>query len=71
MLLFSVELPHRGDSNENTQHTIIVIKQNTTRNYPKYSDVCNYGMFFKGSPERVRNSRGKRAISVQATDVLL
>ena len=27
--------------------------------------------FFLGTPERVRNSRGKPAISVQATEVLL
>ena len=27
--------------------------------------------FFQGTQERVRNSRGKRAISVRATEVLL
>ena len=27
--------------------------------------------FFKGTQRRVRNSRGKRAISVRATEVLL
>ena len=27
--------------------------------------------FFEGTQERVRNSRGKRAISVRATEVLL
>ena len=28
-------------------------------------------LFFQGTQERVRNSRGKRAISVRATEVLL
>ena len=28
-------------------------------------------VFFQGTQERVRNSRGERAISVQATEVLL
>ena len=27
--------------------------------------------FYQGTPERVRNSSGKRAISVRATEVLL
>ena len=29
------------------------------------------GDFFQGTQERVRNSRGKRAISVRATEILL
>ena len=32
--VFSLELPHRGDSNEYTQYTIFNIKKNITLNYP-------------------------------------
>ena len=34
--VFSLELPHRGDSNEYTQHTIVNIKN---KNHPKLSDI--------------------------------
>ena len=37
----------------------------------KLSQICSYGIYFQGSQERVRNSRGKRAISVRAIEVLL
>ena len=37
----------------------------------KLSQICNQGIFFLGTQERVRNSRGKRAISFRATEVLL
>ena len=43
--VFSLESPHRGDSNEYTQHTIINIIKKFTINYPKYDNVCSYGMF--------------------------
>ena len=34
--VFSLELPHRGDSNENTQHTIFNYrKKKISLNYPK------------------------------------
>ena len=36
-------------------------------NYPKYAAMG----FFEGTPERARNSHGKRAISVRATEGLL
>ena len=63
----SLESPHRGDSNEYTQYTIFYIKKKITLNYLK-SEAMG---FFLGTQERVRNSRGKRAISVRATEVLL
>ena len=66
--VFSLESPHRGDSNEYTQYTIFNIK---TENNPKLSQICSYGFLFKWTPERFRNSHGKRAISVRATEVLL
>ena len=33
--VFSLESPHRGDSNESTQYTISNIKKEITLNYPK------------------------------------
>ena len=33
--VFSLESPHRGDSNENTQYTIFNINKKNTLNYPK------------------------------------
>ena len=66
--MFSLESPHRGDSNEYKQHIIFTIKNGkTTLNYPKSAAVG----FFQGTQERVRNSCGRRAISVRATEVLL
>ena len=56
-----LESPQRGDSNEYTQYTFFnKIKRKITLNYPKSADKG----FFLGTQERVRNSRGKRAISV-------
>ena len=66
--VFSLESPHRGVSNEYIQYTIFNIKKKITLNYPKSASM---GIFFQGTKERVRNSRGKRAISVRATEVLL
>ena len=40
-------------------------------NHPKLSLICSYGNLFLGSHKRVRNSHGKRAISVRAIEVLL
>ena len=67
--VFSLESSHRGDSNGYKQHTIFNIKkkEKNTLNYPKSATVG----FFLGTQERVRNSRGGRAISVRATEVLL
>ena len=60
-------LSHRGDSNEYTQHTIFNIKKKITLNYPKSADMG----FFQGMEEQVRNSHGKWAFSVRATEGLL
>ena len=35
--VFSLESPHRGDSNENTQYTIFNRKKKNSPNYPKYA----------------------------------
>ena len=42
--MFSLESPHRGDSNEYTQYTIFNIKRKTTLNYPKSAAMD----FFEG-----------------------
>ena len=43
--MFSLESPHRGDSNENTQYTFN-IKKNFTQNYPKPTAMgfCSKGL---------------------------
>ena len=40
--VFSLESPHRGDSNEYTQYTIF------KQEHPKLSKICSYGLFSKG-----------------------
>ena len=39
--VYSLESPH----NENMQDAIINIKKKITLNYPKYNNVCSYGIF--------------------------
>ena len=66
--MFSFESPHRGDSNEYTHYTVFNIKKKKiTLNYPESATlrVC------QGTSKRVRNSRGKLAIRVPATEGLL
>ena len=43
--MFSLESPHRGDSNEYTQHTVINMRKKITQNYLKYNYVCSYVIF--------------------------
>ena len=43
--MFSLETPHRGNSNENTKYTILSIKKKINLNYPKYAAT---GFFSKG-----------------------
>ena len=64
--VFLLESPHWGDSNEYAQYTIFNIKQKIALNYPKPAVMG----FFLGTREQFRNSRGKRAIRVRATEVL-
>ena len=67
--MFELESPHRGDSNKYTQFTIFNIKKKIALNCPKSAAI----RFFQGTKtkKRVRNSHGKRAISLRATEVLL
>ena len=57
--LFSLESPHRGDSNEYTQYTI---SQYEKEKSPYIFPNLQLWGLFQGTQERVRNSRGKRAI---------
>ena len=45
--MFSLESPHRGDSNEYIQYTIFNTKK---ENHPKLSQICSYyyGICYKG-----------------------
>ena len=47
-VLFSLESPHRCDSNEFTQHAIINLKKNIFLYYHKYNNFLSYGRFSKG-----------------------
>ena len=47
--MFSLESPHRGDSNEQTQYTIFYIIKKITINYPKSAAM---GFFSKGLKNR-------------------
>ena len=44
--LFSLESPHRGDSNEYTQYTIFNNKKESHR---KLSQICSHGIFPRDS----------------------
>ena len=56
--VFSLESPHRGDSNEYTQHTIINKKKIILHFIPNI--IRSAAMFFvSGTEERVRNSHSK------------
>ena len=51
--MFSLESPHRGDSNDYTQYTTFNMKKKLTLNYPKYASMgfCSTG--FKNEFETV------------------
>ena len=60
--MFSLESPHRSDSNENTIYHFQYKKEN----HPKLSQICSYGIFHK----ELKNEF-KTAICVRATEGLL
>ena len=63
--VFTLESPNRGDSSEYIQYNIFNIKKKIILNYPTLQPWD----FFLAIQERARNSRGKRGISVRATEV--
>ena len=56
--VFSLESPHRGDSNEYTQYTIFNIKKKITRNYRKSAAMGFFSMDSRTSLKYF-NSSGK------------
>ena len=46
--VFSLEWPHRGDSNEYSQYF-----QYKKESHPKLYQICSYGIFFQGTGEEV------------------
>ena len=71
--MFLLESPHRDDSNEYKQNTLSISKR-SKRKSPEIIQTTIMSAatgFLVGTQERVRNSRGKRAISVRAIEVLL
>ena len=54
--VFSLESPHRGDSNENIQYTIFNIKRKITLNYPRSAAM---GFFSK----RLKNVFGTAVVN--------
>ena len=67
--MFSLESPHRGNSNKH--NSIYHFQNKKIRKSHKIILSLQAGDFSKGAQERVRNSRGKRVISVRATEILL
>ena len=53
--VFSLESPHRGDSNEYTQDTFFNIKKTIALNYPRSAAM----VFSQGIQKRVQNNLGK------------
>ena len=49
--VFSLESPHRGDSNENTKYTIFNIKMNITLNYHPKSAAMGFSQGLKNEFE--------------------
>ena len=65
MKLYCVFSLESRDSDEYTPYTI---SQYEKENHPKLSQICSCGIFPR---DPVRNSHGKRAISIRAIEVLL
>ena len=51
---FSLESPHRGDSNEYTQHTFF---QYEKENHPKFSQICSHGIITTGLKNEFETAR--------------
>ena len=65
--VFSLESPQRDDCNVYTKNTNFNIKMKISLTYSKSAAMG----FFPRTEDRVRNSHGKRAISVRAIEVLM
>ena len=47
--MFSLELPHQGNSDKYTKHTVFNIEKKITLNYPKYVTSAAMGFFPRDS----------------------
>ena len=52
--MFTLESPHRGDSNEYTQYTIFQYEKEA---HLKSSQICSNGMFSKGLKNELERAR--------------
>ena len=66
--VFSLESPHRGESNEYTQNTTFNIKK---KSILKNSKSAAMGLFPRDSITSSTTNRDKRVISNRASEVLL
>ena len=73
--VFSLESPHRGDSNEAILMSTHNIPLSTYKkeNHPQLSQIQYLQLwdFCLGTQEQVRNSHGKQPISVRTTEVII
>ena len=60
--MFSLESPHRGDSNEYTQHAIINIQKENHTKLSQYNNVCTYEIF----PQGLKNEFEKAVVNEQS-----
>ena len=67
--VFSLESPHRGDSNEFTQHTIINIKRKSPEIMPN-TIMCG-AMGLVRDTRTSSNSRGKRGTEVHYITLII
>ena len=65
--VFSLESPHRGTVMSAHKIPFSIFDMNNTLYYPRSAILG----FFQRTHEKVRNSHGKKAISVRATEVVL
>ena len=64
---FSLESPQQCDPNRYTLN----MKKKIILNYPKLSEICDYGICSNEPKYEFETAVVKRAISVRATEVLL
>ena len=62
--VFSLESPHRGDSNEYIQQILSVLKRKSPKIISNTIMSAAMGFVLLGTQERVRNNSDKRSISV-------
>ena len=59
--VFSLESPHRGDSNEYPNILLSIQNRKSPKIYTNYNIVCNYGIFVSDSRTQFEIAGGKRS----------